>query len=140
MGPLLEKAYSTGETIFQDRFRVPLPVEDGMEDRYLHYSFNPIFEDGRETSIDDSGAPIFEGDELRGIVLVFRNIEERRAAERENKRITDQLSQVLNATTDAIISIDRNWVMTYLNPSGVSHADDRLSVLKGTGFREGYGL
>jgi len=230
VGPLLEKTFSSGETIFYDRFPVPLPIEQGTEVRYLQYSINPVFDngkisglfgslfdmtsdvaasrqlresearasrilqsigdavivtdaetrvtdmnpvaeeltgwplsdaksrplsevfrivnertretvespaekvkrtrkvvglanhtvllarDGRETSIDDSGAPIFDGAELTGIVLVFRNIEERRAAERENKRITEQLRQVLNATTDAIVSVDRNWVMTYLNP------------------------
>jgi len=240
VGPLIDKTYATGETLFLDRLLVPLPTEHGMEDHYLHYSFNPIFEngkitglfgsifdvtsevttarqlresqarasrilqsigdavivtdsetqvtemnlvaeeltgwrlseaqgrpladvfhiisegtrepvespsdkvrrtrkvvglanhtvlvakDGKETSIDDSGAPIFDGDELTGIVLVFRNIEERRAAERENKRITEQLSQVLSATTDAIVSVDRNWVMTYLNPRAVEvYAADR---------------
>jgi len=240
VGPLVERAYTTGETLFFDRLRVPLPSEHGMEDHYLHYSFNPIFEngkitglfgslfdvtsevngarqlresqaralrilqsigdavivtdaetlvtdmnpvaeeltgwklaeaqgkpllevfrivnewtrepvenpadkvrrtrkvvglanhtvlvarEGKETSIDDSGAPILDGDKLIGIVLVFRNIEERRAAERENKRITEQLSQVLNATTDAIISVSRNWVMTYLNPKALEvYSGDR---------------
>lgn len=79
-----------------------------------------ISRDGRRTAIDDSGAPILDDSgELRGIVLVFRDIEERRAAERERDRMTARLSQVLEATTDAIVGIDRNWVMTYLNPKAV---------------------
>ena len=76
-----------------------------------------ISKDGKNTAIDDSGAPILDDNgDLSGIVLVFRNIEEKRAAERERDRLTDRLSQVLSATTDAIVGVDRNWVITYLNP------------------------
>jgi PAS domain S-box-containing protein len=83
--------------------------------------------DGKSTAIDDSGAPILDDNgELSGIVLVFRDIGERRAAEREKEQITERLSQVLNATTDAIVSLNRNWVMTYLNPKATElYSSDR---------------
>ena len=86
-----------------------------------------ISKDGRDTAIDDSGAPIFDDSgQLSGIVIVFRNIEEKRAAERERDRLTERLSQVLAVTTDAIVGMDRNWVMTYLNPRGAElYASDR---------------
>jgi PAS domain S-box-containing protein len=241
VGPLLETAFATGETFFYEKLLVPLPTERGIEDFYLNYSFNPIFEegkiaglfgplhdvtgevmatrrlresearatrilqsigdaviitdaegcvtrmnpiaealtgwtlaeaqgrpltevfqiisedtrqavespvekvrrtgsvvglanhtilisrDGKETPIDDSGAPIHGDDgELNGIVLVFRNIEERRAAERERERIAERLSHVLEVTTDAIVTVDRNWIMTYLNPRAAElYASDR---------------
>ncbi len=49
---------------------------------------------GGETHIDDSGAPIRndEGD-LTGIVLVFRDITERRAAERDRERLQRELDR-----------------------------------------------
>lgn len=49
---------------------------------------------GSETHIDDSGAPIRndEGD-LTGIVLVFRDITERRAAERDRERLQRELDR-----------------------------------------------
>jgi PAS domain S-box-containing protein len=86
-----------------------------------------ISKDGRDVPIDDSGAPILdERGALNGIVLVFRDIEERRAAERERDRLTERLTQVLGATTDAIVGVDRNWVMTYLNPKATEvYASDR---------------
>ncbi len=86
-----------------------------------------ISKDGRDIPIDDSGAPILDEEGgLNGIVLVFRDIEERRAAERERDRLTERLTQVLGTTTDAIVAVDRNWVMTYLNPKATElYASDR---------------
>ena len=76
-----------------------------------------ISKDGRNTAIDDSAAPIFNEDgEISGIVLVFRNIEEKRAAERDRDQITQRLSQVLNATTDAVVGMDHDWNINYINP------------------------
>ncbi len=82
---------------------------------------------GKNTAIDDSGAPIFDDNgQVQGIVLVFRDIEEKRAAERERDRITERLSHVLSVTTDAIVGLDRNWVMTYLNPKATElYASDQ---------------
>ena len=75
-----------------------------------------IRRDGTETSIDDSGAPIFDDDgTLSGIVLVFRDIHDRRSAERERSAISKQLRLVLDATTDGILSLDRNWRVIYTN-------------------------
>jgi PAS domain S-box-containing protein len=235
VGPLLDKAFATGETLFYEKLLVPLPTAGGTKDSYLNYSFNPVYEDGKiaglfgpvhdvtgevlatrrlaesearlsrilrsigdavivtdaetritqmnpvaeeltgwkeaeaggkplaeifhivneathkevenpadkvkrlgtavglanhtvliakdgsEIAIDDSGAPILDdGRSLTGIVLVFRDIEEKRAADRERERLTRRLAQVLDATSDAIVSVDRNWVMTYLNPRAVA--------------------
>lgn len=47
-----------------------------------------IARDGREVPIDDSGAPIHDGmDKIAGVVMVFRDITERRKAEQENSRL-----------------------------------------------------
>ena len=231
VGPLLETALTTGETCHYEKLVVPLETEQGVQDFYLNYSFNPIYEDGKvaglfgplqdvtgevtavrrlresearasrilqsigdavivtdadisvtamnavaekltswqiadargkplvdvfrivgerthkpvespahrvkatmkvvglanhtvliardgkETPIDDSAAPILDDDgTLTGIVLVFRDITQRREAERARELLAEQLSQVLDVTTDEIVSVDRNWVMTYLNP------------------------
>ena len=252
VGPLLEKAFATGETFFYEKLLVPLPTNDGIRSSYLNYSFNPIFEggkiaglfgplhdvtgevvatrklqesearatrilesigdavivtdaegcitrlnpiaesltgwtfaeaagqpltdvfrivseetreilespaekvrrlgaivglanhtiliarDGTETHIDDSGAPIRNDEgELTGIVLVFRDINQRRAVERERDAITDRLDQVLESTTDAIISVDRNWRITYTNaPARAVVAP--IDIYPGKGFWESF--
>ncbi len=74
--------------------------------------------DGGEVHIDDSAAPICaDDDSLLGIVLVFRDIDERRAAERERDALAARLNQVLDDTNDSIFTIDRSWVITYMNPT-----------------------
>jgi PAS domain S-box-containing protein len=252
VGPLLETAFTTGETFFYEKLLVPLPTDNGVQNFYLNYSFNPIFEngkiaglfgplhdvtgevtatqklresearsarilqsigdavivtdaearitrmnpiaealtgwslneaegrpltevfrivsekthevvespaekvkrlgtivglanhtiltarDGTETHIDDSGAPIRneEGD-LAGIVLVFRDINERRMAERERDAVTEQLNQVLESTTDAIISVDRNWRITYTNEPAKAIVEP-IDIFAGKGFWESF--
>ncbi len=75
-----------------------------------------ISKSGKRTAIDDSGAPIRdEKGDLTGIVLVFRDIEERRAAERERDALAEQLRQVFSATTDAVAVIDHDWRFSFLN-------------------------
>src|SRR5437763_6789098 len=59
-----------------------------------------ITKDGKEISIDDSGAPIKSGDETLGAVLVFRDITEKRRAERERAL----LAGIVDSSEDAIIS------------------------------------
>lgn len=72
--------------------------------------------DGREIAIDDSGAPILDDEgNLTGTVLVFRDIQERRAADRERTALARQLAMVLDATTDGVMSVDRSWKIVYRN-------------------------
>jgi PAS domain S-box-containing protein len=76
-----------------------------------------VARNGTDVHIDDSSAPIRdEQNDLAGIVLVFRDIGKRRAAERRHDALIEQLNQVMNATTDGIVSVNRDWIMTYANP------------------------
>jgi PAS domain S-box-containing protein len=75
-----------------------------------------IRRDGSEVPIDDSVAPIRDHEgKIAGTVLVFRDIRERRAAERERDSVARQLQQVLTATTDGVLSLDRSWQLIYAN-------------------------
>ncbi len=68
--------------------------------------------DGSLIPIDDSAAPIRnERDELIGVVLVFRDISERRRAEDESRL----LAAIVASSDDAIISNDMNGIVTSWN-------------------------
>lgn len=66
--------------------------------------------DGREVAIDDSGAPIRgEKDGIVGVVLVFRDIEERRKAERELVLRNAELESLLQNSPAGFATFDRSY-------------------------------
>lgn len=67
--------------------------------------------DGRETPIDDSAAPIIDGGRLTGVVLVFRDVTEKRRAAEANER----LAAIVESSDDIIASKDLDGVITSWN-------------------------
>ena len=62
------------------------------------------------------GAPVRDSQgAITGALVVFSDIDEQKRAEAARDAISEQLQQVLEVTTDAVVSLDRNWRMTYLN-------------------------
>jgi PAS domain S-box-containing protein len=71
-----------------------------------------IARDGTERQIDDSAAPVREpGDMIRGVVLVFRDVGERRQAELNALR----LGAIIEHSADAIVGKDLNGIVTAWN-------------------------
>jgi PAS domain S-box-containing protein len=59
-----------------------------------------IAKDGTQRPIDDSGAPIRDDKgNIMGVVLVFRDVSERRKAEKEKMKLEDQLQQAQKMET-----------------------------------------
>jgi PAS domain S-box-containing protein len=75
-----------------------------------------IAKDRTERPIDDSAAPIRgkEG-EIVGAVLVFRDISEKKDAEREVRKAGEQARTILESITDAFYALDRDWRFSYVN-------------------------
>ena len=72
-----------------------------------------ISRDGKRIPIDDSGAPIRHEGALAGIVVVFRDVTERRRAERERAR----LAAIVEGSDDAIASKTLDGVVNSWNPA-----------------------
>lgn len=53
-----------------------------------------------------------------GLAVHYRDVTKLRQAEAERDSSAEQLKQVLEATTDAVISLDRTWRITYINRRG----------------------
>jgi PAS domain S-box-containing protein len=75
--------------------------------------------DGTEIPIDDSGAPIRGRDNgIVGVVLVFRDITERRQSEealRQSNASKLRLAAIIDSADDAIVSKDLNGIVTSWN-------------------------
>jgi PAS domain S-box-containing protein len=61
-----------------------------------------------------------------GLVLHYRDDSARKRAETLRDAFADRLNQVLEATTDGIVSLDRNWNYTFLNTRAIQllHRND----------------
>lgn len=78
-----------------------------------------LAKDGRRVPIDDSGAPIKDDQGVvAGAVLVFRDITDRRRAERTLEKAERRSREVLESITEAFVCLDSEWRITYINPAG----------------------
>jgi PAS domain S-box-containing protein len=86
-----------------------------------------VRKDGTEVPIDDSGAPIRDKDgNTTGVVLIFRDITERKQAEDDTRRLLtavqnekDRLSALVNSIQDEVWFADTGRRFTLANPSAL---------------------
>ena len=82
---------------------------------------------GTEVPIDDSGAPIKDGDgKTMGVVLVFRDITERKRAEEEQRESRNRFKVLTQNLRSGVALIDEQGKFSIVNPAFLSMFD--LSV------------
>jgi PAS domain S-box-containing protein len=82
-----------------------------------------ITRNGSEVPIDDSGAPIRDLDgRIVGVVLVFRNITERRTAERTIRDNEERFRTLASAFPELVWSSQGGGQIEYVNPRGRNFA------------------
>lgn len=99
------------------RARVENPVDKVLrEGRIVGLANHTVLiaRDGRELPIDDSAAPIRDGDgEIMGVVLVFRDVRDRKAAEETRDRYLQ--SQAANQAKDDFLAVLSHELRSPLN-------------------------
>ena len=77
-----------------------------------------LSKDGREFDIEDSAAPILtETGDRYGVVLVFRDITEKKLAEEETRRQKELLQLILGSIGDGVVVADENGKFLLFNDS-----------------------
>jgi PAS domain S-box-containing protein len=75
-----------------------------------------VLKDGMERLIDDSAAPIRDQQgKISGVVLVLRDVTERRRSERQQQAAQQQTRKILESINDGFFALDRDWCFHYLN-------------------------
>jgi signal transduction histidine kinase len=101
--PRLRDVFTNGNTFSEENGLVPVIRNGQMQDVYWTYSYSPIYEPTGE---------------IAGIAVIFQDNTERTLAEQERDELAEQLRQVLDATTDAVVTVNRDWVITFTNVKG----------------------
>ena len=90
---------SRGETSVREDVLIPLFRGGTMSERYWTYSL----------------VPVYEGGQIVAVYNAFQETTSNLVALREREAAALLLLQALEATTDGVFSLDRNWRFTYLN-------------------------
>ena len=113
--------------IVNEATRAPVPqpvlgvIEHGLI-QYLARNSLLIAKDGSERSIDDSAAPILgDAGDLSGVVLIFRDITERRRQEKKLDDIKLRGEIIVASVREALLVLDGNLRVESANRSYFEH-------------------
>ena len=99
IGPEIEQVLAQGASTHHEGALVPLERDGVLQDLFWNYAYSPIY----------------DGAEVGGVLVICQDITATVLAEKERRALALQLHQVLEATTDSVLSIDRTWCITYMN-------------------------
>lgn len=122
IGPPIERAISQGASHSSTESLIPVWIDGKLQDRWWTYGVYPVYEQGLI-----AGAANLGSDDTPA-VLARR---EQHKAEVERDRLASQLEHILDATTDGIAVVDREWRFTYFNQAARRIAQVVDSVIGG---------
>ena len=124
VAPPLSRAFHQGESTSAQGVLIPILVDRVMQEHWWTYAMYPVFQQGSIVAVANKV--------LKDTSLVLA-----RRAEAETLRLSAELNQILASTTDAIVTVDRTWTITYLNVRA-RRLYDPDGVLLGTNLWESF--
>jgi PAS domain S-box-containing protein len=99
--------------------REECPIYEAFKDGTVHHVAEEFFwrKDGSGFAVDYESTPIFEGGELAGAVVSFRDMTERQQGERALRESDARKRAILESALDAVISMDHNGRIIEFNPA-----------------------
>ncbi len=99
VGAQIRAVYERGESLFHENMLVPIERDGQLADTYWIYGYSPAFEDGR----------------VAGVLDIFGDTTAAVTAARDRDALSERLNEVLAVTNDGVLSLDREWRITYMN-------------------------
>ncbi|WP_054401771.1 PAS domain-containing protein [Paenibacillus solani] len=87
------------------------------------YDLTIIHKDGYPIEINTLNIPIFVDDEVVGVYGITRDITERIRTMEEIKKLSRELTLLLNTVSEGIIGLDINGHVAFINPAGAKMLD-----------------
>ena len=110
IGPQFAAVMDRGERVYQQNVLIPILRYGKLERVYFTYSYGPIFE--------ADGAVV-------GLAVNFQDT----TGARERDIIAERFNQVLETTSDSIMTVDRDWIVTYMNPRAIAVSHPVVDVV-----------
>lgn len=108
VGHQIEAVNRNGEAFRFENVLIPVVRNGVLTDTYFSYSFSPIFESN--------------GDSVAGVMCMAQDVTaahqlmlDLAASERHLAVVAGNLNQVMAATKDAVVSVNRQWELVYMN-------------------------
>ncbi|SEB91829.1 two-component system sensor histidine kinase NtrB [Terriglobus roseus] len=99
VGPEMEDCYLRGKPVVHENVLTPVNRAGTIEDHYWTYSRVPVHDGGR----------------IAGVLIPHRNTTAAVLAFRQRDTFAMRMNQFLSVTKDAVVGVDRNWCISYLN-------------------------
>ena len=106
IGPSIQSAMLHGTSQSSTESLIPILMDGKMQDRWWSYGFYPVYEQGRIAGVANPGCD--------NTPAVLARLDQHKV-EQERDRLASQLGQILDATTDGIAVVDREWRFTYFS-------------------------
>lgn len=103
VAPPLQAAFHHAKSTYDEGVLIPVLVDGVLQDHWWTYAMYPVYQGGTVVAVANK-------------VLKDTSRVLARRAESEKLRLSAELNQVLSSTTDAVVTVDRSWKITYLNP------------------------
>ena len=109
------------------------PIYASLTNGLIYNVENEVFwrKDGSTFPVRYISTPIIEGNKIKGAVLIFRDITERKKAEETIKRVSRQNELILNTAGDGICLMDSEGKIMFANPAAADMCGYQVNELIG---------
>ncbi|MFZ5995872.1 MAG: diguanylate cyclase [Nitrospirota bacterium] len=116
--PIWHHTRADGTPYPEEECKIYKTIRDGV----ARHVDDEVFwkKDGTSFPVEYTVTPIYRNDTIDGVVVVFRDVTERRRAEEQIKRLTRKYEMILNSAGEGIYGVALNDAVVFVNTAAAS--------------------